>query len=160
MRVTIGVDYKSSEVSMAVLAHGSGGSVTLCTDTKYTEDKLALPKRLNRLGGRTEALVEHLMLVSGLHVDDVQVAMIEEPGGVRSNAIMQAWGVISAAMAGMGLNVVSYPVSSWRKEVLGKGNAAKEDAQVYVKKTYGLDIEKLDECEAACIADCAMRTAT
>lgn len=156
-RSFVGVDYKLREVSMAILSHEPDGAIRLSTGSKQVSKGLPTADTLCALGGRTEALIEHLLLVSGVKQAEVAVCMVEEPGGVRSNQIIMAWGIIMAALAGKGFAVVSYPVSSWRKDVLGKGNATKEDSRRHVEESLGFKIEKEDENEAAAIADCASR---
>lgn len=158
MRSFIGVDYKLREVSMAILSHESEGAVTLSTGSMKVPEGLPTPDTLHALGGRTEALIQHLLLVSGAKHADVAVCMVEEPGGKRHNHTIMAQGIIMAALAGQGFTVVSYPVTSWKKATVGKGDASKDEVRQYVKNSLGYGIKKEDENDAAAIADCAYRT--
>ena len=158
MRVAIGVDFKLREVSMAALITEDEGAVRLVAATKTVDKGLPLPTTLRRLGGRTEALIDLLKARGGFDHANIEICMVEEPGGFRSNQIIMAQGIIMAALDGMGLTVVSYPISSWRKRVLGKGNWKTEEAKAaavqFIEESFGMTLSE-DESEAACIALCA-----
>lgn len=145
---------------MAVLQHEPDGAVALSTGSMQVQEGLSTPETLNRLYGRTQALVEHLLLVAGLNHADVKVAMVEEPGGRRHNHTIMAQGIIMAALSGKGFAVVSYPVTSWKLQTVGNGHAEKEDVREYVRNSLGYDIEKEDENDSAAIAMCASMTAS
>lgn len=81
------------------------------------------------------------------------IAFIEEPLMAGPRNIRTALHMAQVAGALM-TTVNSYlvPVTSWKKEVVGKGNASKEEVATYYNKTYpGKELTSQDHIDATCI---------
>lgn len=82
---------------------------------------------------------------------------VERPiGGMNLNVTIALAQVQAAAMLGgasaFGMGFVNEVIASeWKKRVIGRGNANKQDIADYCKR-QGLDFESQDLCDAYCIA--------
>jgi Holliday junction resolvasome RuvABC endonuclease subunit len=90
---------------------------------------------------------------------DVAVIAVEVPivGGRANNKelLAVAYVVVEAAQAACpGAIVMDVPLSTWRKDVLGRGNADKHDALWHVEK-FGDMGDDHDIAEALCVAEYA-----
>lgn len=135
------------------LVHGVGASQTLAVTTKRVPEGLGLPETLRALEHRTIACLEGLVGRTALVPD---LVMVEQPGGNNTKKLHMAQGVITKALCGYA--VFDVPFSTWRKEVLGRGNATKQDA-IDRAKLMGFEGSE-DECEALMIAEYGRRMAT
>lgn len=159
-RVTIGVDFKVREVSVAAIV--TGDSPRHAAATKIVQRGLPIPNTLSSLAGRAEALVHHVLLLVEAGISDVHVAAVEQPGShphrPHPNLIM-AQGVIMAKLVEMGMAVVPVPVTEWKKHAIGSAHAKKIEVQDWAAETYDFHGTE-DECDSLAIAHATMLTAS
>lgn len=146
----MGVDLSSYSIAMVVLEDSKPyESYKVTVETKYRKDR---------------ALVAHLLYTAALRLVTMShpdAIFIEEPvvAGARnlrsSLLIAQVCGVMLVA-AGMGRVVKLTPVSSWKVETVGHGNADKDAIRRWldhvhpaIAKECGLDQDLYD---ASCVA--------
>jgi Holliday junction resolvasome RuvABC endonuclease subunit len=67
-------------------------------------------------------------------------------------SISSVIGAAKAILLAAGFNPVEVNNKSWKKDILGKGNASKEDIMSYAKNRWGHIFEEQDFADAACIA--------
>lgn len=93
---------------------------------------------------------------------------IEEPPYVKSHRIAMlmggSFGVIGTAMFSHDVEVIGVPVNTWKKEVVGKGNASKDQVREAVYNAYypGVAVGEMtqDECDALAIMDYGLRVSS
>lgn len=85
-------------------------------------------------------------------------AFIEEPlvgrGIKASMEISQTAGAILATLSAAGVHTELVNVGTWKQQVVGKGNAGKQDIKVYLDENHPKYAERCgsqDEYDAACI---------
>ena len=68
-------------------------------------------------------------------------------------AISSVIGAAKASLLAAGYAPIEVDNRRWKKLVLGKGNASKEDIMTYAKNRWGDIFEEQDFADAACIAE-------
>jgi len=63
-------------------------------------------------------------------------------------ALASLWAIISDAVS---VPTFTVPTQTWKRVVLGRGNATKDDSVAWVKREYGIDVNH-DVADAICIA--------
>ena len=74
----------------------------------------------------------------------------------RTFALGELGGVIKLYFYKLGIreyNIRPVNIMKWKKEVIGKGNAKKEEIAYYVKNILGQEFKTQDECDSFCIAE-------
>lgn len=92
------------------------------------------------------------------HSQQWDYAFIEEPlvgrGVKASMEISQTAGAILASLSAVGVHTELVNVATWKMQVIGRGNAGKQDIKVYLNENhpkYAAECESQDEYDAACI---------
>ena len=97
------------------------------------------------------------------HENYIDLAAIEGYSfGSRGDALTklaELGGIVRYRLHEALVPVVEISPGTWRKEVLGKGNLAKDQVRLAAFKKYGLEIADHNALEAALIAMCAYRQA-
>jgi Holliday junction resolvasome RuvABC endonuclease subunit len=79
----------------------------------------------------------------------------------KTNVIFQigeVGGVVRLGLQRRGLSFVEIPPATWRKQLCGKGNLAKDQVRVELWKRYEMSFDSLDVLEAWAVAMSAWRT--
>ena len=71
-------------------------------------------------------------------------------GNARTVSI-EAGAMCRQAVWDWGIPIVEIPSTTWKKIVVGKGNASKKEVKDYMKDVYNLEFASQDECDAFCM---------
>jgi hypothetical protein len=145
----IGIDYKTTEFSVAEVNEKELLSAITLLYPKTNLTKLAWMQHSASRFASSRDLSAITWDGHGGHVP--QLVVIEQPGGrTVPKAMLNHEGVLLASF-GLHFATTEVPIPTWRKAVLGSGNADKADAVAYILDRYGVELIH-DEAEAACLA--------
>lgn len=126
----IGIDPGSTKLAVC-LDERTEGRVS------FYETKLPSPYRPQTCGLAAQWLRD---IFSSLNTSVSCKAFLEAPIMVRNtqSTLKQAMvsGAIQATLDDLGIDVYLVPVTQWKKEIIGKGNASKAEVSEWVEKKY------------------------
>jgi Holliday junction resolvasome RuvABC endonuclease subunit len=78
--------------------------------------------------------------------------VVETPTGAHpSRALIATWGVVLFTLASwLDCPIVDVPISTWKAEIVGAGNASKTDVREFAR-SQGWRFSTQDEADALCI---------
>lgn len=74
-----------------------------------------------------------------------------------AHSIGELGGVVKVALHQVGVPLQTLPPATWRKQLLGRGNLAKDEIKLEAFVRYGVRFDSTDVTEAFCIALAAAR---
>jgi Holliday junction resolvasome RuvABC endonuclease subunit len=147
--IIIGIDPSTTSLGYAVYDHAAGRLVDSGTLRCAGKDAFSRTERLR------VALHNALRAHSG-----AQFVMLERMFSTKGSADRALANIVYAVKqiaADLGMRVREISVGTWRKRLVGKGDASKQQVQAYVQLVHGRKFPSLDESEAIGIAMAATR---
>jgi len=129
-------------------------------EVDFTVDSIALNSRESKERDMAEAwLALQDWLDLRIKRDDMKEhkVFIEEPPYVHNHRtamlLSATYGVVSTVFASNGFEVLGVPVSEWKKVVVGKGNATKEEVRRWAVEMWpNIGVESLSQDEIDALA--------
>ena len=150
-----GIDVGSHAVHIAGLA--DDGSQLWTREVSIGHKRFRDGQRLYTLRTAVYRTIEEIRPMT-----PATAAIVELPVGTFPNPslMMSAGAVLDALWDTHEVATLTLNPTSWKKELLGRGNASKEDIMAYAKRELGYRGLIQDEADALCLAELCRRRFT